>query len=618
LSTVRVAESAISTANQASDSDRNAGAVAARRWQLLEPLRIGSLELPNRIALAPMTTRLADEQGFVTDDLIAYYEARARAGVGLITLELSSPHPSGAHRRRELGIHDDAHLDGLSRLVERVHAHNARISVQIGHAGAHARPDVTGWPAISPSGVSHVVKEGSAAIVRPRTLLKDEIPRVVAWYGEAARRLARAGFDMLEVQGGHDYLVFQFLSPLDNRRTDAYGGDLPGRARFALEVVSAMRDAAPGLPLAFRYSADEFAPGGFSATDGLELAHLLVREGVDLLSISGGSARSKPIPWLITTPMAYPPGLFVPLAATIKSAVEVPVAVAGRLHDPELAETVLRRGHADLIVLGRALLADPEWVAKLRAGDLSSIRPCIACNTCVDHLRAGRSVSCLVNPHAGRELQLPSATPSTSVVGKQPAGRKVVVIGGGPAGLTAAAEFAARGDHVVLFEGKRLGGRLNDVSRAPYFQVVETAQEPFQRLIDYLQGQADRAGVDVRVGLAATQDAIIAERPDIVIVAIGARYPVPGMLELLRIPLVRWLARLPQLRKRFFSLLRPRPDPFTDPLAAAGVDVRIIGDHSGTRGVEAAILSGIRCAAADTPVRPQAAPPSQKSMLRPD
>lgn len=568
---------------------------------LLEPLRIGPVELRNRVVMAPMTTRLGTAYGYVTEELIAYYEARARGGVGLVTIELASPHPSGAHRRGELGIYDDRYLDGLSRLVERVHAHGARISLQVGHAGAHARPDVTGWPAVAPSSVPHVVQEGDVQVVRPRPLSKGQIAEIVGWYGDAASRLARAGFDMVEIQGGHDYLVFQFLSPLDNQRTDEYGGELAGRARFAMEVVAAVRASAPRLPVSFRYSADEFAPGGFSRQDGLELAGMLAKAGVNMVSVSAGSARSGPIPWLITTPMAYPAGLFVPLAADIKRTVPVPVAVVGRLHDPDLAESVLREGSADLIVLGRALIADPDWVAKVAVGAALDIRPCIACNTCVDHLRSGERVACLVNPEAMGEYDAGAHDAALSGQMTAPK-RRVVVVGAGPAGLTAAAGLARAGcDVVVLDERPNPGGRLHDAPRAPYFQVVETDPEPFRRLISYLIARASEAGVVIRSGVRATSDTVLAEHPDQVVIAVGAQYPVQGMLNLLRLAPVRRIARHPMLRKQFFKLLRARPDIFTAPLTAAGVSVRVVGDASGSRGVEAAIRSGARVSRTEHP-----------------
>ena len=554
--------------------------------RLFDPIRIRGLELANRIVMAPMTTRLAAPDGGVTDELVAYYEARARGGVGLILVELSSPHPSGVHRRSELGIHNDRFVGGLTRLVQALHRHGARVGIQIGHAGAHARSDVTGFEAVAPDSVPHRVQEGDTRTVRPRPLTIAELGTVTEWYAAAAVRLRQAGFDLVEIQGGHDYLLAQFLSPLDNRRSDEYGGSLAGRVRFPLEVTRAIRAAIGDLALGFRYSVDEFAPGGFSRDDGLALAPMLEAAGVDLIHVSGGSARSVPVPWLITTPMAYPPGPFVPLASAVRKLVRVPVAVANRLHDPVLAESVLEDGHADLIALGRALLADPDWPAKVKRGDASRIRPCIACNTCVDHLRSGRHIRCLVNPKAGLETE-PAVAPT---VGSE---STALVVGGGPAGMTAAAAMAMQGRRVILCELQpQLGGRLRDIHRAPYFQVVETSPWAFEKLMNYLCSEVAELRVDVRTATRVDLLLAVELKPDLVVLADGARYPVPGMLELLGLPRAQGLASLRHLRKLFFKLLRPRSGALPRALEKAGLQVVCVGDRSGTRGVEAAIRTG--------------------------
>jgi 2,4-dienoyl-CoA reductase-like NADH-dependent reductase (Old Yellow Enzyme family) len=551
---------------------------------LLEPIAIGGVTLPNRVVMAPMTTRLADTQGFVTPELVAHYEARAAGGVGLVTVELCSPTRAGAHRRGEVGIYDDQFIDGLASLVDRLHGHGARCSIQVGHAGAHARPDVTGAPAIAPSDVPHVVREGDSARVVPRPMNLDDMDELVQAYSVAVARVRAAGFDLVELQGGHDYLLFQFLSPLDNHRTDEYGDGLINRARFPLRVVRACRDSAGEMPLSFRMSADEFASGGFTIGDAEQLAPMLAAAGVAMISVSAGSARSAPIPSLITTPMAYPQGLFVPLAERIRKSVEIPVAVAGRLHDPLLAESVLREGQADLVVLGRALLADPRWVEHVRTGGADRIRPCIACNTCVEHLRDGGPIGCLVNPSVGRETATIPADPAFG------AGRTALVLGGGPAGLTAAAHLAADGFGVELWErSSRLGGRLTSIHMAPRFQTVETAPEPFQALVSYLSNEARRAGVSLSLRKRSSPAQIMERRPDLVVVATGAVYLVPGLLRLLKVPSVRWLAGLPRLHKLFFKLLRTPHTRLPGRLRAGGVPVRIVGDRSGSRGVAAAI-----------------------------
>jgi NADPH-dependent 2,4-dienoyl-CoA reductase/sulfur reductase-like enzyme len=436
---------------------------------------------------------------------------------------------------------------------------------------------------VAPSDVPHDVREGDVQQVTPTPLTEDGMRTLVGGHAAGALRCKQAGFDMIELQGGHDYLLYQFLSPLDNKRADAYGGTLRNRARFPLQVVSACVTAlGDGCPVSFRFSADEFTPGGFTLDDALELAPLLQRAGVSLINVSAGSARSVPIPWLITTPMAYPAGLFVPLARQIKRVVSIPVAVVGRLHDPRYAESVLNDGAADFIVLGRALLADPSWPLKAQASAADRIRPCIACNTCVEHLRSGDTVSCLVNPATAKEsFEVPPDTTRGE-------GRRALVIGGGPAGLTAAAELAADGYLVTLWEKEqRLGGRLQHIPEAPYFQVVETSPQPFQDLISFLTGELRRAGVQVELGRRADARDVEDFGADIVIDATGAVYRVPGTLHLLRLPGARYLAARPRLRKLFFKMLRNRRRGLATRISQS--PVMIVGDASGSRGVEAAI-----------------------------
>ena len=546
---------------------------------LFDPIAIRGMEIPNRIVMPPMTTRLAAPDGSVTPELIQYFVARAEGGAGLITVEMCSPHPAGRHRARELGISDDRFVAGLRELTSRLRAAGSRVAVQIGHAGGHTRQDVTGHPPVAPSAVAHVVQEVDTRRVVPEELTREGIRALVHAFAEAAARAKSAGFDAVELHGAHGYLIAQFLSPLDNHRGDEYGGHLRNRARFALEVVEACRTRVGDFPLVFRFSADEYAPGGFVVEEARELACWLVEAGVDVLHVSAGCYRSLPSGAVMIPPMAYPGGVFLHLARAIKAVVRVPIIAVGRLHDPELAAMAVREGHADMVALGRQLIADPEWPRKVREGRTDEIRPCIACNTCVDSMREGEHITCLVNPWAGREGQR-----RTSGVDRP---RRVLVVGGGPAGMEAARLMADRGHRVLLVERRpELGGQLRLAVRAPLFQNVETNPPVVLRFVEFLARQLERAGVDVRLGETVTGGLIDALNPETVVLATGASYRVPLRWVLPPLLESRWgrsravkaLLETPWVRRLLFSVMRKRNDRLDRHLRRSGVRVQRIGD----------------------------------------
>jgi 2,4-dienoyl-CoA reductase-like NADH-dependent reductase (Old Yellow Enzyme family) len=552
--------------------------------KLLEQGSIASMTVKNRVIMAPMTTRLPFKDNRVSPALTRYLEERAAGGVGLITLELCSPTADGAHRGSEVGIYDDRFIEGLARLVSCLHEHGARCSIQIGHAGAHTPPQIPGARAVAPSAVPHVVYEGDMRTTAPAPLSREQMASLADAYAAAAYRCELAGFDMIELQGGHDYLLSQFLSPIDNRRTDDYGGSLENRARFPIEVLRACRERL-SIPISYRLSADHLTPGGVTIEDTERIAPMLEEAGADLINVSGGTSRST-IPDIITIPMSYPAGLFVPFAERLKRVVDIPVAVAGRLHDPALAESVLQTGCADFVVLGRALIADPHWVRKVEARDFDRIRPCLACNTCSEHLEHGSPIACVVNPLAAREAELTVASSNSGD------GKKALVLGGGPSGLTAAAALADKGYDVELWEkSASLGGRLRSIHKGPRFQTVATAPEPFEALIFYLVSEIRRRGVRIRLRVRPQVSDIVEFNPACVVVATGAVYQIPGMLLLLHLPGIRRLAASARLHKHFFKLLRPSRDHLPQQLTRAGLRVLVVGDRGQSRGVELAIRS---------------------------
>ncbi|MGQ9681661.1 MAG: oxidoreductase [Anaerolineae bacterium] len=475
-----------------------------RLWHLFQPITIGGLELTNRTVMAPMVTNYCSTDGAPTSRLMEYLGARARGGVGLLVVEASYVRPDGKGFRNELGIHSDDLIPALRELTRRVHEEGSKISIQLFHAGRQTSSTVTGEQPLAPSPLA----DPSSGEL-PRELTTAEVTALEDAFAAAARRAQAAGFDAVEVHGAHGYLVNQFLSPFSNRRTDEYGGNTHNRVRFAVNIVRKVRRAVgEGYPVFFRLSADEYVPGGITLSEAKLIAAYLQEAGVDALSVSAGNYAS---PGLIIIPtMDLDPGLFVPLAAGVKQAVSLPVIAVGRLHDPMLAAQVIAEGSADLVALGRALLTDPDWVRKAERGDIDDIRPCISCNqACIANLLSGQPITCLLNPACGREQEL----------AVRPAGerRRVVVVGGGPAGLEAARVAAERGHSVTLFEEHaRLGGEFAIAAFTP-------RKEELSDALRWMIRAACNAGVDVRAGERATAGRVLQERPDAVIVATGGR-----------------------------------------------------------------------------------------------
>ncbi len=475
--------------------------------------QIGPLVLKNRTIMAPMEKNLAGPDGSVTQRYIDYVAERARGGAALINLESMYVDPVGRNHMYQLGIHDDRLLPGYRRLIEAANAHGALLAAEIQFAGRETSSAVTGFQPVAPSPVPCAVLAGGET---PRELAVPEIRRIVARFAEAADRAARVGFDLVEVHGAHGYLIGQFLSPFSNKRTDEYGGDPERRMRFPLEVVAAVRQALAGrAALAYRISADEYVEGGLRIEDVLPFCQRLEAAGVQLIDVSAAIYESAV---MIAQSMEQPPGCLAHLSQGIKGHVRIPVSVAGRINDPAVAEAILQEDKADFVTLGRSLHADPEFPAKARAGRQDAIRPCVACLKCSDLLGANVPVSCLVNPAAAREREY----------GLRPAARplRVLVVGGGPAGLEAARVAAQRGHRVTLWERDAdLGGQVRWMRRIP-------GRQEMAGLIAYLERAVKEAGVRVELGREGDATAVLARGPEAVVVATGATPavpPIPGI-----------------------------------------------------------------------------------------
>jgi len=562
--------------------------------KLFTPARIGGVEIRNRVVMPPMTTRLADAEGYVTDATIAYFRARAAGGVGLITVEMASPEKVGRHRKRELGIYDDRFLPGLKRLVDAIHLAGAKASIQLGSGGGHTREDICGEPPIAPSAIPHFVYEITGETIVPIEMTRERIGQTTRAFVAAAVRAREAGFDCIEIHAAHGYLISQFLCPEENRRIDEYGGSLENRARFALDIVRQTRRALPNIGLIFRMSADDLFPTGMPFAEGLRVAKWAAEAGADAIHVSAGHYRSLPSAQMMTPPMECDEGLFLDYAARIKEEVMVPVIAVGRLGDPDLAKAAVDSGKADFVALGRSLIADSEWVTKVRQG--RAIRRCLSCNTCINEMRDGAQLGCLVNPTAGRETEFAAAAP--------PQGERIAVIGAGPAGLSYAS-LVAPGNRVTVFERDAApGGAFRYAGKAPRFQEVAAREQPFRKYIADLARGCKESGVEFRYGVDVLRQPDAVASFDRIVIATGAKYRfglgalVPRLLDAGwgRSTLARKLFDSPAVREWFYYRARRGTAHAIRGIARSGQEVTTIGDARRAGKGKEAIADAFRAA----------------------
>ena len=518
---------------------------------IFSPIRIGTMEIPNRLVMAPMTVDYGNDDETPSDRQITYYRERARGGVGLIGLEVCSVDPDHRYQQHSLGLHSDFQIAGHKKLVDAIHAEGGLVQPQISHPGPESLAPF--FKQIQPMGPSVIRTETTGQSCREMT--QDEIERVIELYGDACLRAQESGYDGIELHAAHSYMMLgSFLSPLRNFRTDDYAGrQFMGRARLLLQVLANIRGkVGKDFPITIRISGFERESGGREIGDTQRLAPLLVEAGVDCFHVSGGVGDSNTTQ-IITGP-EFDRGYNVVAATAIKQVVDVPVMAVGQNMDPLFIESLIEEDRLDLVAMARALLADPGFPEKLRENRIREINRCHLCQGCVDIMTSEfNGTGCVINPRVGKEKDFPLDTAATS--------KKVVVIGGGPGGMATAMYASRRGHHVILLEKEdALGGVFRSAS-----MVVPNNQV----LLDSLKGQIEALPIKVELNHEATAQSISEIGPDAVVVATGGLFESPRVTGDEAEHVLRGSALL-----RWLNAIRSQESPQTRPL---GNKVVIIG-----------------------------------------
>ena len=480
---------------------------------LCSPLKVGPLTLRNRMASAPTSLATLGPGGHPSLENIAYYELRAKGGACIVTMGDVIVHGTGLAHPEAVLLTDPDVLPALVPLAEAIRRHGAVASIEIDHGGGKANPMFTS------DHVSHgpsAIRAAGGYDVEPMSV--DFLHEIADAYGKGAAVAKLAGFQMVTLHAGHGWLIHQFLSPLTNHREDEYGGSFENRCRFMLEVIERIRaHCGPDFPIEVRMSGTELADeqGGYTLADGVEIAKVLDGK-VDLIHVSTGGGH--PSGGTVMHPsMFLPHGCNVYLAAEIKKHVSTPVATVGSLSEPDKMEQIIASGQADLVCMARALIADPYLPQKVMEGRPEDIRPCQRCYNCQGGMFVTRNMRCAVDPVIGNELRGQIPVPLTRP-------RKVLIAGGGPAGMVAAVTAAKRGHDVTLCEASdSLGGAIRYAKHVPFKRYLDD-------YLHYLIRQVGRAGVQVRLGTRVTPDLAEALAPDVLIAAVGARPIVPKLL----------------------------------------------------------------------------------------
>jgi len=488
---------------------------------VLSPFRFGKVEVKNRIEFSPACTSLASPEGFVTKELIAYYQGIARGGAGIVTIG-ETPVDYHYARRHDylLNIGDERVTVGLCYLAEAVHRYGAKISIELNHGGSalENRPEALGPSSFVPLLEEMRAKAEGRKPTRIIEMTQDMIDDVIDSFASAAQRCLRAGFEMIMLHGAHGHILSQFAPLFYHKRTDSYGGSLENRAKFALEMLTEIRNrVGDKLAIEYRISANERIPGGMQEDDTIEFAKL-IQDKIDLLHVSSGVLSVPESSQYMIQPTYAPHCHNVHYAERFKKELTVPIATVGSIVDMQSAEGIIKDGKADIVVMARAILADPEIVNKTRRGENHEVRPCLRCNLCSRQTRDELPIRCSVNPVIGRETDYASIEPARKK-------KKVVVVGGGPGGMQASLTASYRGHEVVMYEKTaELGGNLIVASGPPF-------KADMKRYLDWLIKQVQKdPNISIKLESEATADTVKAEAPDAVIIAVGADPLIPDAL----------------------------------------------------------------------------------------